>query len=227
MLQEFGPSLYYADGPQVRFYGFPYPTRMAVVRLGDGGLWIWSPIRLSDDLARAVDAIGPVRHIVTPNKLHHLFLEAWVRRWPDAVLHAPPGLARKVPQLHFGAPLLDSPDPAWAADLDQVIFHGSFVLTEVAFFHRLSRTTIIGDLIQKPVPADAGGLKRLFARLGGIGGEHGSTPRDWRLSFVRRAQARKARQTVLDWHPRQLLVAHGPCARTDATTIIAQALAWM
>ena len=36
MLQEFAPSLYLADGPVVSFYGFPYPTRMAVAKLSDG-----------------------------------------------------------------------------------------------------------------------------------------------------------------------------------------------
>jgi hypothetical protein len=30
MLEEFGPSLYSADGPTVPFFGLPYPTRMAV-----------------------------------------------------------------------------------------------------------------------------------------------------------------------------------------------------
>ena len=56
MLQAFGPSLYSADGPTVPFYGFPYPTRMAVAKLSDGGLWAWSPIALNDELLGAVEA---------------------------------------------------------------------------------------------------------------------------------------------------------------------------
>ncbi|WP_322864775.1 DUF4336 domain-containing protein (plasmid) [Aquicoccus sp. G2-2] len=227
MLEAFGPSLYFADGPTVSFHGFPYPTRMALVHLSDGSLWVWSPIALTDELAKAVEAIGPVRHIVSPNKLHNLFLGEWAERWPDARLYAPPGLARKKPQLRFHAELLDRPDPAWAADLDQVIFHGSLAMEEVVFFHRLSNTAIICDLIQQPLPKDATGLKRLLAKLGGLTGDHGSTPRDWRFSFLRRGPARAARQTVLDWKPEQLLVAHGPCAKTGATEIINDALRWM
>ena len=53
MLQEFGQSLYIADGPTVSFYGFPYPTRMAVIRLSDGSAWVWSPVALNDDLANS------------------------------------------------------------------------------------------------------------------------------------------------------------------------------
>ena len=98
MLQEFGQSLYIADGPIVSFYGFPYPTRMAVVRLSDGSAWVWSPVGLSTELAESVETIGPVRFIVSPNKIHHLFLPEWAMRWPDAKLFAPPGLAKRKPE---------------------------------------------------------------------------------------------------------------------------------
>src|SRR6185312_5943921 len=40
-LEQFGPSLYVADGPTVSFAGFPYPTRMAAARLSDGSVWVW------------------------------------------------------------------------------------------------------------------------------------------------------------------------------------------
>jgi hypothetical protein len=80
VLEEFGPSLYVADGPTVPFLGIPYPTRMAVVRLTGGSAWVWSPIALTPELEREVGSIGPVRHIVSPNKIHHLFLEEWADR---------------------------------------------------------------------------------------------------------------------------------------------------
>ena len=34
-LHAFAPGLYTAGGPTVSFFGFPYPTRMAVIRLAD------------------------------------------------------------------------------------------------------------------------------------------------------------------------------------------------
>ncbi|MCP5091850.1 MAG: DUF4336 domain-containing protein, partial [Gammaproteobacteria bacterium] len=64
MLEEFGPSIYMADGPIVSFYGFPYPTRMAVVRLSNGGAWVWSPVAMTDELFDSVSNVGPVQHIV-------------------------------------------------------------------------------------------------------------------------------------------------------------------
>lgn len=227
MLEAFGPSLYVAKGPTVSFYGFPYPTRMAVVRLSDGALWVWSPVALTDALVAAVEALGAVSYIVSPNKIHHLFLHQWSERWPQARVYAPPGLVQRKPEIHFDAELSDDPDPAWAEDIDQVIFRGSILMEEVAFFHRASRTAIIGDLIQRHSPENMHSWKGKLMALNGLVGEEGSTPREWRASFIHRNPARAARSRVLGWQAEQLLIAHGECPRSGANEIIRQALAWI
>ena len=112
-LQEIADEIWIADGPTVSFYGFPYPTRMAVVRLENGDLWVWSPVGLDPELRAGVEALGPVRHLVSPNKIHHLFLAEWAKAWPDARLYASPGLARRRLDLDFSAELGDRPEPAW------------------------------------------------------------------------------------------------------------------
>jgi hypothetical protein len=227
MLIAFAEDLYLADGPVVSFHGFPYPTRMAVARLSSGGTWVWSPIALTPELSAAVEAIGPVRFIVTPNKLHHLFLAEWSRRWPDARVWAPPGLARKETRLRFDGELGDASDSAWGSDIDQVVFRGSPAMEEVVFFHRASRTVIFGDLIQRFPEQAASGWKGWVMRLCGLVGPRGSTPPDWRLSFLRHGPARAARRTVLEWRPERLVIAHGECATSGATGIVAAALRWM
>lgn len=227
VLDEFGPDLYTANGPTVPFLSFPYPTRMAVARLADGGVWVWSPIELTPELASAVDGLGPVRHIVSPNKIHHLFMREWAERWPEARVHASPGLAAKRPDLRFDAELGDAPDPSWAGEIDQVIFRGSFFMEEVAFFHRPSRTAILCDLVQRHDPAGLTGWKGALMRLDGLVGEHGSTPREWRMSFLRRGPARASRARVLDWQAERLLIAHGACVSRGATPILERALSWI
>ena len=227
MLELFGPNLYVAEGPIVSFFGFPYPTRMAVAQLSDGNLWVWSPVALTETLASAVEELGTVRYIVSPNKIHHLFLSQWIDRWPDADLFAPPGLTSKKPDLRVNAELGDEPDSGWAAEIDQVIFHGSLAMEEVAFFHRPSRTAIICDLIQRHPESSLTGWRGMLMRIDGLVGDHGSTPREWRASFLRRKAARAARDTVLGWKAERLLIAHGECAQTGATSIIEKALGWI
>ena len=227
MFKEFGPSLYMADGPTVSFYGFPYPTRMAVARLSDGSAWVWSPVALTDDIVDFMETFESVGHIVSPNKIHHLFLAQWHDRWPSAHMYAPPGLAERKPDLPFDAELGDTPAPAWAGDVDQVIFHGSLAMEEVVFFHRESRTAIVCDLIQRHPEAAMTGWKGMLMRLDSLVGRNGSTPREWRATFVRRSEARAARETVLGWKPQRLLIAHGECAQSGATQIIDNALGWI
>ncbi len=227
MLNEIARDIWIADGPSVSFVGFMYPTRMVVVRLSDRSLWVWSPIALSPTLAAAVNALGPVRHLVSPNKIHHLFLGQWAQAWPDAKLYASPGLAPRRRDLTFARELGDAPDPAWAADIDQVIFHGSFAMEEVVFFHRSSRSVIVTDLIQKFDPSKQHGWRGVVMRLGGIVGSDGSTPRDWRLSFWNRRAARAALRKALAWNPRRLILAHGEWVRENGREALAHSMRWL
>jgi hypothetical protein len=171
-LREFGPGIWTSEGPVVSFFGFPYPTRMAAIRLSDGGLFVWSPIALSPALKREIDALGPVCCLVSPNLLHHLFLGEWKTAYPDARLFASPGLRRRRKDLAFDADLSDEPDPLWAADVNQVLVRGSFAMTEAVFFHRASGAAIFADLIEN-LPRDwFKGWRGLLARLDGIVAPH-------------------------------------------------------
>ncbi len=228
MLCPLGEELWVADGPVVRFLRFfPYPTRMAVVRLADGGLWVWSPIALDASLASQVAALGPVRELVAPNALHHLALAAWAQCFPEARLHAAPGLVEKCPELTFATELGDESDPAWAGQIDQVVFRGSRFLEEVVFFHRRSRTALVTDLIQRFDPEQLGGILGLVMRVWGLVGDDGSTPREWRASFLDRRPARAALRRALDWNPTRLVIAHGRLPQEDGREALARGLRWL
>jgi len=229
MLESFARDLWLADGPSVRFLAFfPYPTRMAIARLADGGLWVWSPIALDSELAAEVAALGPVRHLVAPNALHHLYLAQWLDRFPQARLHGAPGLARRRSDLRFDSELGDAPDPAWAREIDQVVFRGSFLRWhEVLFFHRPSRTALVTDLIQRLEPHQVRGAAGLVMRLWGLVGEKGSTPYEWRATFWRRRLARQALRRALAWDPERLVVAHGSCACSHGREALARGLRWL
>jgi hypothetical protein len=107
-LQSIGESIWLAEGGIVNFYGFTYPNRCVVVRLAGGELWVWSPIELSTALMRELSALGQVTHLVSPNKIHHLYLPEWLEAYPDAQLWGPAStIARlwKIDAAHGYAPL--------------------------------------------------------------------------------------------------------------------------
>ena len=141
-LKPFAPDLWIVDGPEIamRFplgVRFPFPTRMTVVRLPSGALWVHSPIAWDDALGEAIAAIGPVRHLIAPNTLHYSFLPDWHRRFPEARTYGVPGLEQHLPALD--ELLGDTPPTAWEDAFDQLLVPGS-TLTEADFFHRPSRS---------------------------------------------------------------------------------------
>jgi hypothetical protein len=188
---------------------------------------VWSPVGLDPELSAGVEALGPVSHLVSPNKIHHLFLAEWAKAWPDARLYASPGLARRRRDLDFAAELGDRPEPAWDGQIDQVVVGGSVAMNEVLFFHRRSSTCLVCDLIQRHDPAGQKGWKGRLMRLDGLVGADGSTPREWRLSFLGRSRARAAVRRALGWQPERLVIAHGEWVPTGGTEALRKGLRWL
>ena len=82
-------------GASHSMFGLHLGSRMTVVRLPSGGLWLHSPVAHSPELQTAIDGLGPVEHIVAPNYFHHMYVGPWARAYPDATLHSSPGLEKK------------------------------------------------------------------------------------------------------------------------------------
>jgi len=227
LLEPFGDCFWIGDGPVVSFEGFQYSTRMAVIRLDNGNLFIWSPIALTPELKDEIDALGPVRHLVSPNKLHHLSLHEWHAAFPESLVYASPGLARKQPCICFQAELSDAPEPAWTGELDQVAMVGSFVMTEIVFFHHLSRTALFADLIENFRPDWFKGWRAILARLLGIVMPNGGAPREWRVTFWDRRTARAALTRILAWEAERVVMAHGEIVRREGAEFIRKSFRWL
>jgi hypothetical protein len=227
MLKEFGHEIWTADGPDVAVVGFHYPTRMAIIRLSDGGLFISSPIQLSSSLRAEVDAVGQVRHIIAPNSLHHLFLPEWKRAYPEAKFYAPPGLRRKREDIVFDADLGSAPSPDWVKEIDQVLMHGNIITTEVVFFHVKSGTVLFTDLIQQLPVNLISGWRAVVAKLDLMVEREPSVPRKFRFAFTNRRAARESLEHVLAWPAEKVLMAHGTPVEKDARAYLRRAFGWL
>jgi hypothetical protein len=228
-MSPFAPDFWLVDGPAVTgAAGFRFPTRMAVIRLpGSGGLWVWSPVALTRELREAVDALGPVRHLVAPNALHHTFLAEWADAYPGAVVHAAPGLTEPVAGTTLHRTLGDAPDPAWAGVLDQVIVRGNRIVTEAVFFHAPSATVLVTDLVQQIPPGWYRGWRSVVARLDLMTAPVPSVPRKFRLATTDRAAARSAVRRILEWPTERLVMAHGAPLVSGGKQALEQAFRWL
>ena len=230
-LERIDEALWLAEGETISFHGFAYPTRSVIVRLAKDRLWVWSPIRLSDELRGDIERLGQVAHLVSPNKLHHLYLAQWKSAYPAAKLWGPRSTVARCRELEFAGALGDASPPEWGGDIDQAWFRGSFAMDEVVFFHRPSQTAIVADLIQAFDPAFLARKwpwwARPLARVDGISAAKPGAPREWRLSFFDRAPARSALAKALSWKSERVVIAHGAWARSDGQAFLKRAFAWV
>lgn len=195
------------------------PTRMIVVRLGDGSLWINSPVSVPPETLERIRRIGPVKYLVAPTTLHAWRLERWHEMFPEAQLCGPPKRSRDPDRPAFARLLVgDAPPTAWADDLDQVVFKGNAFVEEVEFLHKKSRTLIMTDFIQNYRAEDGSFIGNAPKRLGGV--LNGGVPLDIRMSFTNRKLARKCLERLLSWDFDKLIVAHGACVDRDAKAFV-------
>ena len=228
LLNKIDADIWTADGSIVSLYGLPFSTRMTVVRLASGDLWIHSPIRISDGLLKEVGALGRVKYLIAPNKLHHLFMPEWMKAFPEALSYSSPGLQKKRPDIAFSRQLGPNPELAWAEDIKQTIFRGSAVMEEVVFFHRSSGTLILTDLIENIRPDRLNCGQRMFARIAGVLFPKGRTPLDWRLTFLfGKREARASLRTILGWAPENIIISHGECIFGGGSDFLRQSFSWV
>jgi hypothetical protein len=209
------------------------PLRMTVVRLDGGDLWVHSPIAAQGDLVDEVAALGPVRYLVAPNRLHHLHLAGWSDRFPAAELWGAEGLAAKRPDLRFtgtlgggggGAGATDAASP-WHRDVESIPIAGSPKIGETVFHHRASGTLIVTDLLFN-VHTTRGLVTPWLLRLSGTHRRLAQS-RAWRFGIADRAALAASGRRVLALGPARLVVAHGDVVDPLPPGALERALAWM
>ncbi len=204
-LQAFAKDVWIADGPRVRDFGVMFTTRMEVVKLSNGSLWVNSPVVVPFDTLQRITQLGPVRYLVAVTPRHVWRLEMWHTLFPEAELWAPRStpFTLKKGYLPLTGILGDGPPQCWADDLDQLVFKGNPLIEEVLFFQRESRTVILDDLIQIHPIVKGKPFRNALFKLAGVASPDGGVPHDIRMTFLNRKLARRSLERLLSWDFRQ------------------------
>lgn len=231
-LKPIGPDIWIADGPHISFYGLPFPTRMTIVRLADGGLWIHSPIKPDDKLIAQINKIGPVRHLIGPNWFHYASLHDWKTRYPAALVWVAPGVEARAAKhsvpLTVDEDLIDTAPDAWVGQLDQMIVRGSKIHHEAVFYHSHSKTLILTDLIENFERRTLPWWMRILTKFARIQHPDGQMPIDMRQTFNgHRDQLRKAVEQMITWGPEQVILAHGHWYQRDGVAELKRAFRFL
>lgn len=224
-LRELDRGLWAVEQP-LRVGGLELGTRTTIVRLADGGLLVHSPGPFTAALRGEIEALGPVRALIAPNLLHHLFLAESASAFPRALVFAAPGLREKLGATRIDQVLAEAPPPLWANDLDQLVVRGAPGLNEVVFLHRASRTLICGDLCFN-VRNSSSAFTRVFMRLNSAYGRFGPS-RLFRYTVLKDAREMRASiDRILEWDFERVVVAHGEVLESDGSSALRRSFSWL
>lgn len=223
-MRQLDEELWVFDRP-LRIAGLNVGTRMTAIRLADGGLFLHSPVSLDAHTRESLAALGPVRHVIAPNKMHHLYVSEYRNAYPDARLYAAPGLAEKRSDLSFHEVLGDAPSAGWSGQIEQCLFAGTPYVNEMVFFHPASRTLLLTDLAFN-ITEPEGLATALWQRVSGTYRRFG-TGRPLRWLTRDRDAARRARDAILAWDFDRVVVTHGVVVREKGHRLVRSALSWL
>jgi hypothetical protein len=155
------PGVYTADRP---FYWnkIDVGCRMTVIQLGNGDLWVHSPVGVDAAMQEALDKLGKVKFIVSPNYEHLKFAPQWHETFPEAAMWGCPGLAERRPEIKWAGeipahklrPSSEGLENCW--DFNEILplhldmevnpFTGKPFFNEVIYYHVASKTMMATDL---------------------------------------------------------------------------------
>jgi hypothetical protein len=227
-------DLWIVDGPLIQF-GMPwpklsFPTRMTVIRLAGGNLFIHSPTPLVPELRNEIERTGTPCWIIGPNRIHYWWIPEWRAAFPGADVYLAPRV-REQASSHItfdGLPLERESGYPWDAELATLPIAGSY-MTEVEFFHYASRTLVLTDLVENFEPQKLGSIvMRWITWFGRVQDPDGQMPRDMRLTFAKqRPQLRAAIEKMIAWGPERVILAHGRWYDENGAAELKRAFRWI
>jgi hypothetical protein len=208
----------------------PFSTRMTVVRLKNGDLFLHSPVAFDTTLAGRLQSMGRIRHLVSPNQFHYAHIGEWSGVFPDAVTWASPGVrararARGI-DVQFKRDLGALAPVEWRDEIEQTVVPGG-IFGEIVFFHKVSKTVILADTI---LNLELGKLRQPGgSRRGSLGC---TAPTASCFSgcdlplLLQRRKTRAAIEKMLSWQPERIILCHGCCFETNGAMVLRRLFAW-
>lgn len=216
VLLQHSENVWLAERPFV-WQGIDVGGRCVICRLPSGGLWVHSPVALDDMLRGRLEAIGPVKHIVSPNYEHVKYASQWIQAYPEATSWVCPGGIAKFPDIPFAKEI-----PADAAEreglfegaVDTVFFdveHNPF--TRTPFFNecvfRFGTSLIATDLWWNWPSKEECPEVPVGTRLFRFGMDEIFLPFYNRLMVTDKGRFQRCLQEVADWRCTEMLLCHG------------------
>ena len=223
-LVQHAEGLWTVSGPH-RFFGLHLGTRMTVIRLPDGALWLHSVVAIDDLLADEIQAKAAQSAHRDAEPLPPRLRD---RRHP-AVAHGPGArTGGDAPEAAGAADrrraLRDGRTPSGAASSTPVHIDGS-MLDETVFVHGPSRTLICADLVEN-FDTSPHLPTRLYLKAAGLEGRVGWS-RFLRRVYRDRRATRRSLERVLALDFDRIVLAHGRVLEQGGPAALRDAYRWL
>ena len=225
-LEEYVPEKIYIVEYPIHFGGMDLFSRMTLVRLDDGKLWVHSPCQLDAQLKSEIDRLGEVAYILAPGNFHHLYVSDFQGHYPDAETFLCPGLEKKRQDPKFDWILGNHPDPRWNAEFDQVAIQGTRIISEVAFVHKNTRTLILVDLLENigdDYTHEAGLLLKFWWKVVFKMWNNPKAAPEYQLGWGDKDVVKKGLEKILSWDFDRIILAHGNLIESNAKAVLIKA----
>ena len=228
--KPFAPGIGIVDGPFEYLtmagvtFPLPFTTRMTVVQLRSGDLFLHSPVAFDATLAKHLQSMGTIRHLVSPNQFHYAHIGEWSRAFPEALTWGSTPARRRARargiDVVFKMDLGPEAPEQWADEIDQVAIPGG-IFGEFVFFHKASRTLVLADTIFNIELDKINQPWRFAVQLSGMYHPRGQIFFGMRLPLLlQKRKSRAAIERILSWGPKGIILSHGRCFESDGGEIL-------
>ncbi len=205
--------------------GLSLGLNMTVARLPDGGLFVHSPVKLTGQIVEELRALGEVRWVVAPSKMHYFFAGAFKQAFPEARLLGAPGLGAKQPRLPLDGELTGPLPEGWPTAIDYRQYLGSGWMNEVVFLHRPSRSLLLTDLAFN-VHGPRSWWTRQYLEWSKAYGRVGQS-KLVKLSTRDRKAGRRSVDEILELDFDRLVLAHGEPVHEEGKERFRELFSWL
>jgi len=151
VIREVTRNVWTFSRPFSRFGLIQLGGRSTAIRMKDGGVWLLASTPLDEGTKSTLDNIGPVRFIISPDAVHHLFLTQYKKAYPSAKVIGPEAALARLEDKSLKFDGVWGRDPVdtkygFEDDIKACYFDG-FKNKDIAFFHPDSKTLIEADLL--------------------------------------------------------------------------------
>ncbi len=165
MLRQLDSSLW-VDEVSFSLFGVNFGNRMTCIQLSDNSFWIHSPTKFKQTTYEKIKAKGKIKYLITPNRVHNLFVMDWKSQAADALLLAPANTKKIHEDLTFEETPEEKIAELFDGEITCIPINGIPMLKEYAFIHHPSKTLILTDIAFN-FGSDSRGWSTFFLRLYG------------------------------------------------------------